>query len=184
MKIRLAADLQMDSIVDGCGIRTVLWTQGCRHNCPGCHNPETQSFTDGALIDVEDVIKELDSLEGQDGVTFSGGDPFYQPEACAILAKHIHELGMNVWCFTGFTYEQLLALNNKHVKEFLNEIDVLVDGPFIKSEKSLDIKFRGSKNQNLIDVKKSLLTGEKVVLDLDHKEEKYKFGRTNGKIYI
>ena len=128
MQIRLAADLQIDSIVDGKGIRTVIWTQGCGHHCPGCHNFETQSFTDGDLIDVEDIKAEIKELEGQDGVTFSGGDPFYQPEACAYLAKYIHSLGMNVWCYTGFTYEKLLELaKDKPIyKEFLSNIDVLI----------------------------------------------------------
>jgi len=184
MQIRLAADLQTDSIVDGTGIRTVIWTQGCGHNCPGCHNQETQSFTDGDLVDVEDIKDEIKELEGQDGVTFSGGDPFYQPEACAYLAKYIHSLGMNVWCYTGFIYEQLIESKNKHVKEFLNEIDILVDGPFIKEQKSLDIKFRGSRNQNIIDVKKSLETGKKVIIDMDSEPLKNKFGRNNKNMYI
>ena len=90
MQIRLASDLQTDSVVDGTGIRTVIWTQGCAHHCPGCHNPETWSFDDGELVDVEDVIERINELEGQDGITFSGGDPFYQPEACTILATEIH----------------------------------------------------------------------------------------------
>ena len=114
MQIRLAADLQMDSIVDGKGIRTVIWTQGCKHKCPFCHNPETWSFEDGSLIDVDYIIKEMNKLDGQDGITFSGGDPFYQPKECAYLAKHAHKINLNVWCYTGFTFEQLISLGKKN----------------------------------------------------------------------
>lgn len=158
MQIRLAADLQEDSIVDGEGIRTVIWTQGCPHHCPGCHNPQTHDFEGGVLVDVEEVIECMDELRGQDGVTFSGGDPFVQPAACAYLAKHAHELGMNVWCYTGYTFEQLIVLSKskKEVMDFLKQIDVLVDGRFILAEKSQDALFRGSRNQRLIDVPKSL----------------------------
>ena len=91
MKIRLAADLQEDSIVDGLGIRTVIWTQGCSHNCPSCHNPSTHDFNGGDLVELDDVLEALEDLTGQDGVTFSGGDPMFQPKQCAILAKKVHE---------------------------------------------------------------------------------------------
>ena len=159
MKIRLAIDeIQRDSIVDGEGIRSVIWTQGCPHNCRGCHNPETHSFTSGYLIDVEDIIKKIDTLEGQDGITFSGGDPMEQAEACYYIAKHCKELGLNIWCYTGYTYEALLE-KSKHfpyIKKFLSVIDVLVDGKFIIEQKSLNLKFKGSKNQRIIDVPKSL----------------------------
>ena len=154
MKIRLAADLQTDSIVDGLGIRTVIWTQGCSHNCPGCHNPSTHDFNGGDLVELEEVIYAIENLEGQDGVTFSGGDPMF------------HELGMNVWAYTGFTYEELLEKGNKDILEFLNEIDVLIDGKFDINKKSLDLEFRGSSNQRIIDVVKSLENHEVVLLDL------------------
>ena len=158
MKIRLASPLQMDSIVDGAGIRTVIWTQGCGHACKGCHNPETHDFNSGQLFDVEEIKKQIDELLDQDGITFSGGDPMYQPEACNELAKHIQKKGLNVWCYTGFTYEQLLkkAEIEPIYLEFLNNIDVLIDGPFVFNKKSLSVMFRGSTNQRIIDVKKSL----------------------------
>ena len=158
MKIRLAADLQSDSIVDGEGIRTVVWTQGCPHHCFGCHNSETWDFEDGALIDIEDIKKRFKSLKAQDGITFSGGDPMCQAEACSELAKYAKSLGLNIWCYTGYTFEQLMLLSksNKHIMDFLKQIDVLVDGRFILEEKSYDAIFRGSKNQRIIDVKKSL----------------------------
>ncbi len=169
MKIRLAAELQRDSIVDGEGIRTVIWTQGCPHHCKGCHNPGTHDFHGGALIDVKDVIEELKSLKGQDGITLSGGDPVCQSDACLEIAQAAHTLGLNVWCYTGFTYEEMIR-NPKH-KKLLEEIDVLVDGKFILEEKSYDIYFRGSKNQRIIDVAKSL-EEEKVVLKPEYVEDK------------
>lgn len=156
MKIRLAADLQTDSIVDGIGIRAVIWTQGCSHNCPDCHNPQTHDFKGGDLVDLEDVIEKIENLSGQDGVTFSGGDPMFQPRECSILAKKVHELGMNVWAYTGFTYEELINKGSKDILEFLKNIDVLIDGKFDPNLKSLDCSFRGSTNQRLIDVSKSL----------------------------
>lgn len=159
MKIRLATPIiQEDSIVDGEGIRAVIWTQGCAHKCPGCHNPQTHSFDDGFELDIEEVKEEIDELVGQDGVTFSGGDPFYQVEACLELAKYIKSKKMNIWCYTGFTYESLISLskNNPKIKEFLKTIDVLIDGPFILEQKSLDCAFRGSKNQRIIDTRESL----------------------------
>lgn len=162
MKIRLATtDIQRDSIVDGEGIRSVIWTQGCAHKCKACHNPETHSFTEGYLIDVEIIKSKIKTLEGQDGITLSGGDPMYQPKQCAEIAKFCHEENLNVWCYTGFTYEKLIELskNNSDILEFLNNIDVLIDGKFMIEQKSYDSKFRGSKNQRVIDVPESLKTG-------------------------
>ena len=171
MKIRLAADLQTDSIVDGLGIRTVIWTQGCSHNCPNCHNPGTHDFDGGELVEIEDVIEALEDLTGQDGVTFSGGDPMFQPKQCALLAKKIHELGMNVWAYTGFTFEELLEKGSKDILEFLSEIDVLIDGKFEPSKKSLDLQFRGSSNQRIIDVPKSLENHKTILFNLNKKIE-------------
>lgn len=156
MKIRLAADLQSDSIVDGEGIRTVIWTQGCSHNCFGCHNPQTHDFKGGELVDVSDVIEALEQIEGQSGITFSGGDPMFQPKQCAIIAKHIKEKGLNVWAYSGFTYEELINSNNKDILDFLRYIDVLIDGKFEMNKKSFNVPFRGSSNQRLIDVQKSI----------------------------
>ena len=109
MEIRLASPiLQADSIVDGEGVRAVLWTQGCGHKCLGCHNPSTHSFDDGILLDIEEVKAQIDSLEGQDGITLSGGDPLCQSDACIEICKAAKELGLNVWCYTGFTYETII----------------------------------------------------------------------------
>ena len=167
MQIRLAADLQKDSIVDGNGIRTVIWTQGCPHNCFGCHNPSTHSFDDGALVDIDYIKSEIDDLVYQDGITFSGGDPMCQAEACYEIAKYARDLGLNIWCYTGYTFEQLIKLGEKKksVMDFLSVIDVLVDGKFMIEYKSLDCLYRGSTNQRLIDVKKSLIKGNVCLLE-------------------
>jgi anaerobic ribonucleoside-triphosphate reductase activating protein len=169
MEIRLAADLQTDSIVDGEGVRTVLWTQGCPHNCKGCHNPGTHDFNGGALVDVNYIIDELKNLRGQDGITLSGGDPMCQPLECLEIAKAAHEMGLNVWCYSGFTYEAILR--NPNQMKLLKEIDVLVDGKFVLEEKSYDLYFKGSRNQRIIDVAKSL-EEEKVVLVKKYAGEK------------
>lgn len=183
MKIRLAAPLQTDSVVDGDGIRTVIWTQGCPHNCKGCHNPITHSFDGGYIEDTDNIIKQLNNLRYQDGITLSGGDPFMQPEACLEIAKYAKKIGMSIWCYTGFTFEQLKLSKNKYTLELLKYIDILVDGKFILEEKSLDLKYRGSKNQRIIDVKKSLYNNEIVLekkyMDTDKplkfNKEKYLF---------
>lgn len=169
MKIRLAAGLQEDSIVDGEGIRVVLWTQGCPHNCKGCHNPETHDFNGGVEVDVEEVIEALKEVKNHDGITLSGGDPVCQSEACYEISKAAHELGMNVWCYTGFTYEAMLQSPSK--RKLLEQIDVLVDGKFVLEEKSYDLYFKGSRNQRIIDVARSLAE-ERVVLVEKYAEDK------------
>jgi anaerobic ribonucleoside-triphosphate reductase activating protein len=158
MKIRLAAPLQCDSIGDGEGLRMVLWTQGCIHNCFGCHNPGTHSFTAGYLEDIEKVKAEISKFYHQDGITLSGGDPFCQAAPCLEIARYCQSINLNVWCYTGYTYEELMELSKKNplIIEFLKNIDVLVDGRFVLAERSYEAKFRGSKNQRVIDVKKSL----------------------------
>ena len=185
MKIRLASPVLMpDSIVDGEGIRTVLWTQGCLHKCPGCHNPQTHSFDDGFLVDINEVKEQIDELEGQDGITFSGGDPFYQVDECIEIAKYIKSKKMNIWCYTGFTYEALLKLGEKNhnIIEFLKLIDVLIDGPFVLEKKSLDCPFRGSTNQRIIDTKSSLKNKKVALVDKYYNEKKKKSSR--DRIYI
>lgn len=183
MKIRLATnEIQRDSIVDGEGIRSVIWTQGCIHNCKGCHNPETHSFQNGIFVDVDIIKDKIKSLEGQDGITFSGGDPMEQAEACAEIAKYSKKIGLNIWCYTGYTFEELLEKSKyiPAIKDFLNNIDVLVDGKFILSEKSYDVIFRGSKNQRLIDVKSSLKNNEVVEVSKYNQVNK----KENKKTYL
>lgn len=159
-RIRLAAPFQEDSIVDGPGLRAVIWTQGCPHRCPGCHNPQTHDPEGGREVSTDYLISCIDNLKGHDGITFSGGDPMMQPHECSIIAKHAKEKGLNVWCYTGFLYEQL---THPDQQEFLKYIDVLVDGPFIQCFLSYDAKFRGSTNQRLIDVQESLNRKEVVL---------------------
>ena len=163
-------EIQSDSIVDGEGIRSVIWFQGCSHNCPGCHNPETHDFNAGEIVSLEEMKAQIDELEFQAGVTFSGGDPMMQVEALTELASYVHEKGMNVWVYTGFTFEELMMLaeKNDNYRKALEEIDVLVDGKFVLELRSFDAQFRGSSNQRILDVKKSLEKAKAV------KIEKYK----------
>lgn len=167
MLIRLAAYLQPDSIVDGEGIRTVIWTQGCPHHCLGCHNPQTHDPNGGVLVEIEEIYEIIDGLEGQDGITFSGGDPFMQPKECALIAKYAKEKGYNIWCYTGYTLEQLLELSKTkpEIMTFLKEIDVLVDGKFILQKKDYTLKFAGSSNQRIIDIPNSLKQKKPIILE-------------------
>ncbi|CCY93859.1 anaerobic ribonucleoside-triphosphate reductase-activating protein [Firmicutes bacterium CAG:884] len=185
--IRLAAPLQTDSIVDGEGIRTVVWTQGCAHNCLGCHNPETHSFNGGYLVSVDDVKKEMSELVNQQGITFSGGDPLYQVDAVLELAKYAQSIGLNVWLYTGFTYEELKVMmkRNAKLKELLLNVDALVDGKFLLEEKSFDVKFRGSKNQRIIDIRESINKGKLVLIEkYIYREPKYVSYRESNHLYI
>ena len=174
--IRLAADLQSDSIVDGPGLRTVIWTQGCSHHCKGCQNPQTWDFEGGGLVPIDMVLEAIDELKYQTGITFSGGDPMFQPEACYEIAKYCKNKGYNIWVYTGFKYEDLLKLAKKKpiYKKFLEQIDVLVDGKYIEKERDLNLLFRGSRNQRLIDMKKTLKENKVVLFD-EYKYSEHKF---------
>lgn len=186
MKIRLASPLAYDSIVDGEGMRAVLWTQGCPHDCPGCHNPKTHDFNGGFIADTSELIAELkNSLIYQDGITLSGGDPFMQPAAVNQIAKYVKSLGKNVWAYTGFTYEKLIEMSkqNDDILNLLKNIDILVDGKFILAEKSMDLYYKGSRNQRIIDIKKSLEFGE-VILVQDYIGEKSYENLVQKKDYI
>lgn len=177
MKIRLASPIQYDSIVDGEGMRAVLWTQGCPHNCKGCHNSLTHDFNGGFVTTTEELIEELNSnLRFEDGITLSGGDPFMQPQAVLEIAKYVKENGKNVWAYSGFTFEELLNMSNKniYIKELLNYIDVLVDGKFVLELKSLDLYYMGSRNQRVIDVKQSLKQNEVVLISKYNVDKEYK----------
>ena len=167
MKVRLAYPIQSDSIVDGEGLRSVIWFQGCKHYCKGCHNPETWDMNQGYEVDIEQLKKEIEELELQDGVTFSGGDPMFQPEALLYLLKVVKENGMNTWVYSGYTFDKLLeiAIEKSIYRDILNNIDVLVDGLFELENKSLNAIFRGSTNQRIIDVKKSIKEGQVCLVD-------------------
>lgn len=148
--IRLSGPLEHDSIVNGDGLRAVVWTQGCPNHCKGCQNPETWDFEGGFEVPVMEICERLSKFPGQAGLTFCGGEPFVQPRACKTIADYVRtELGWDVWSFSGFTYEQIKAAGGD-AWEFLLALDALIDGPFILSQKDLGLKFRGSKNQRLL----------------------------------
>ncbi len=153
--------IQTDSIVDGPGIRTTFFCQGCPHHCEGCHNPETWPFAGGTPMDTEALVEIVMSNPLCRGVTFSGGEPFAQAEGFAELAVALKEKGYEVASYSGYTFEQLLT-GTAAQRQLLGSIDVLIDGPFIQAEKSLEIAFRGSKNQRILDVPKSLQAGKAV----------------------
>ena len=137
-ELRLSAPVQFDSIVDGEGLRAVVWTQGCPHGCPGCHNPQTHAFDGGTSVASESILEQLKAHFYLDGVTFSGGEPMAQAAACGELAQAVHQLGMNVWCYTGYTWEALMEAQDPDQRAFLEQIDVLIDGPFMLAQKSLN----------------------------------------------
>lgn len=157
MNIRVAGIVN-DSIVDGPGLRLTVFTQGCPHRCEGCHNPQSHAFDAGEIKSTEQILEAVRDNMLLDGVTLSGGEPFAQPEACTEIAKGAHALGLNVWCYSGYTFEALLQGNHRW-RELLENIDILVDGPFILEQRTLDAHFRGSSNQRILDVPASLAAG-------------------------
>ena len=150
-----------DSIVDGPGIRTTFFCQGCPHHCPGCHNPETWDFGCGTQVPVEDLVDVVKSNPLCRGVTFSGGEPFAQAAGFAKLARLLKKEGYEVASYSGYTFEELLS-GSEDQKELLASIDILIDGPFVLAERSLELVFRGSRNQRILDVPKSLAAGKAV----------------------
>lgn len=159
MKIRTAGTVN-DSIVDGPGLRLTVFVQGCSHHCPGCHNPQTHDPNGGKETDTETLIAQMKKNPLLSGLTLSGGEPMEQPEACYELAKAAHEMGLNVWCYTGYTFEELFNKCDEAQVALVDSVDVLVDGPFILSQRSLEIPWRGSRNQRVIDVKSTLKEGK------------------------
>lgn len=159
------AGIEHDSIVDGPGLRVSVFTQGCTHGCPGCHNPESHALNGGREMPVEEIIAQLGRSPLTTGVTLSGGDPMLQPEDCLAIAKAAHEKGLNVWTYTGYTWEELWQEENPARLALVRESDVLVDGRFIEGLKSYAAYFRGSTNQRLIDVKRTLQTGSIVTVE-------------------
>lgn len=145
-----------ESIVDGTGIRYVIFTQGCIHNCKGCHNPETHDPQGGKLKSSDEIFDEVSRNPLLKGITFSGGEPFLQAEKLANLAMKIKNIGKDIWCYTGFCYEELLGNTVDNSLKLLSLVDVLVDGKFELEQRDLTLLFRGSKNQRVIDCKKSL----------------------------
>lgn len=155
--------LVQDSIVDGPGFRFTCFVQGCPHHCPGCHNPDSHDPDGGKTMTTDEVIAAMRSNPLTDGLTLSGGEPFAQAEDCLTVARAAHESGLSVWSYSGWTFEYLLNNGNEAQKALLRELDVLVDGPFVLSERSLSLNWRGSRNQRVIDVQASLAGGEIVL---------------------
>ena len=173
---RIAGILKHSS-VNGPGVRYVVFFQGCPHDCPGCHNPETHDPSAGEEKPVLEILDEIKADKYIDGVTLSGGDPFLRPEATLFIAKGAKESGLSVWAYSGWTYEEIVGTTQKAAvkvpdgaKDALAYIDVLVDGRYVdelhvSEDEEHDYMWRGSKNQRLIDVKKSMEAGKAVLLE-------------------
>lgn len=138
-----------ESVVDGPGIRTVIFTAGCPHHCKGCHNPSSWNPAGGEEIEVDEIVRRIE-LSGWDGVTISGGEPFLQSSELAKLVLACKSLGKNVWVYTGYTMEQLVAMHDEAIQTVLDYADVLVDGRFEQSLRDMGLRFRGSRNQRII----------------------------------
>ncbi len=153
MKIRLAGIIE-NSINNGEGIRKVIFAQGCKHHCKGCFNPSTHDFNGGYECDTDKIIERINNDYMIDGVTFSGGDPFEQAEAFAEIAKNINP-ELNIWCYTGYTLQEIIDKANEKPEwvDLLTHIDVLVDGKFEEDKKDRNLKFKGSSNQNIIQLR-------------------------------
>ena len=153
MNVRIAGT-QSDSIVDGPGLRYTIFFQGCTRGCRGCQNPETWDVNGGQVYDVQDFLEKVSSEVERNplikGITFSGGEPFLQPQALLHMVDYFNAKGYHIVVYTGFTYEELL--HSKEARAVLNKIDWLVDGPFEEEHKSLELRFRGSTNQRIIDL--------------------------------
>jgi anaerobic ribonucleoside-triphosphate reductase activating protein len=160
MRIRVAG-IEKESVVDGPGLRFVIFTQGCPHHCAGCHNPDTWDSDGGQEMDTEDILRQVGENKLIAGVTFSGGEPFGQAVACGQLAGRIKSLGLDIVTYTGYTFEELqsLALEDAGVKRLLEATDILVDGLYVAAERDWELPFRGSRNQRLILVRESLTQG-------------------------
>jgi len=161
--LRLAGIVD-ESIVDGPGVRFTIFTQGCHRACPGCHNPETQSFSGGFEIGIDEILQMIDRNPLLAGVTFSGGEPFLQASPLAELAIECHARQLSVMAYSGYRFEELLDGSRADWRDLLGQIDILVDGPYMESERSLALRFRGSRNQRIIAVPESLRNGTVVLV--------------------
>ena len=165
-KIRIAGTVN-DSIVDGPGIRFAIFTQGCPHHCEGCHNPQTHDFDAGELVTLECLLDKVKNNPLLDGVTYSGGEPFCQAKQFYLLGTEVKKLKMSIVTYTGYTYEYLIEHANaeNYYNELLSVTDYLIDGQFVLAERDILLKFKGSSNQRIINVKKSLV--EKKVIEAE-----------------
>lgn len=161
-KLKIAG-ISNDSIVDGRGLRFTVFVQGCPHGCLGCHNPQTHDYDGGYDIEISELFEKISSNPLLDGVTFSGGEPMSQPAPLIKLAEMCRNINLNIWIYSGYTFEEICA--NDDMKALLGMADVLVDGRFENEKRSLNLKFRGSSNQRIIDVKKSLKASKAIIAD-------------------
>ena len=153
MKIRLFG-IANDSIVDGPGLRYTIFTQGCYHKCSGCHNPKSHDMNGGYLKDINEIIAEIDENQLLDGITLSGGEPMLQIEPLIEICKAVKYRGLNIVIYSGFIFEQIIK--DSRMKSLLEVCDMLIDGKFEQDKKSLSLLYRGSTNQRLINIQKSL----------------------------
>ena len=162
------AGIVKESVVDGPGFRYVVFAQGCHHKCPGCHNPHTHPIDGGKEISVDEIFSEIIKNPLLKGVTLSGGEPFLQAVAFVCLARKVKEAGLSVMIYSGYTLEELTDMFDEfpEYEKLLDFCDILVDGRFIENEKNLTLKFRGSNNQRILDVPKSLEKNSAVLLEL------------------
>jgi anaerobic ribonucleoside-triphosphate reductase activating protein len=165
--VRLSGIIRQ-SIVDGPGLRFVVFTQGCPHACPGCHNPHTHDFNGGYDCRIDRIITAIDENPLLRGVTLSGGEPFCRARELVPLAKAVKERGLDIFCYSGYAFEELLELakEDEYVSDLLASIDVLVDGRYEQTQRDLSLRFRGSRNQRVIDIPTSLKTKTPVLAAL------------------
>ncbi|MDD7795083.1 anaerobic ribonucleoside-triphosphate reductase activating protein [Clostridium sp. 'White wine YQ'] len=165
--IRLSG-IAYESLVNGPGIRRVFFSQGCIHNCKECFNPDTHDFNGGELRDMDELILDVKENPMIKGITFSGGDPFEQADKFAYMAKEFKKLGLNIWSYTGYTFEYILSHLEEREgwKELINNIDALVDGRFEVERKEDGLRFRGSSNQRIINVPESLREGKVILVEI------------------
>lgn len=168
LKLQIAGFLD-NSLVNGTGLRSVIFVSGCKHNCTGCQNQAMQDFNYGERVEIDDVFKRISENEPLiKGVTFSGGEPFEQAPALAALASRIKMENLTLWCYTGYTYEYIISHlgSREGFKKLIELVDVLIDGRFEKSSADSLLKYRGSRNQRIIDVKKSLSDGHVIEIEI------------------
>ncbi len=157
-----------ESIVDGPGIRFVVFTQGCLHHCPGCHNPQSHPLEGGYPCSVDKIFAEFQKNPLLQGITLSGGDPILQAEELVELVKKVKDVGKNVVVYTGYTYEELLDMQQQRpaIGQLLDNTDLLIDGRFEIQKRDLTLRFRGSSNQRIIDMEKTRKAGQVVLADV------------------
>lgn len=161
-KLRLAGIVN-DSITDGPGIRLTVFVQGCPHHCPGCHNPQTWDFEGGEETTPDEIMAQIKKNPLLSGVTFSGGEPLAQAAALLSLAQQIKQQGLELAIYTGYTFEQLLQMDDPAINQLLALTDTLIDGPFIQAQRNLELNFRGSENQRVLQAAASLAAGRPIL---------------------